>query len=56
MSVKKSKHIPKLQKKADKTPLSINNGLESDIRNDTDYDNRGAEANKEADDAAKKEL
>ena len=49
------KNIPKLQKKADATPLSISNGLESDIRNNTDYDNRNADANREPDDAAKKE-
>ena len=34
------KNLPKLQKKADETPLSINNCLERDIRNNTDYDNR----------------
>ena len=51
---KRPKTIPKLQKRADETAVSINNGLERDIRNNTDYDNRDSEANKEADDAAKK--
>lgn len=48
--------IPTLQKKADKTPVSIDNGLERKIRNNTDYDNRNADANYELDDDAKKEI
>lgn len=39
------KNLPKLQKKADATPLSIKNSIERDIRNNTDYDNRAAEIN-----------
>lgn len=58
MSGKKNskRNIPKLQRKADASALSIKNGLANDIRNDTDYDNRNAEANRVFDAAAKKEI